>query len=154
MLLICSMYEAVLADRTGCWSYIHFIKSYLLNKEKIQHNLSPSLFLLIIMITFFFFWTMLCGIQDLSSLSRGWTCPLCSGIHGIPTTGSPGKSHYLFLFYLFFLFAVLGPHCYMGSLILVSRGCSIMEVHRHITAAATLWALGHMGFSSCRTWAQ
>ena len=54
MLLICSMYEAVLADRTGCWSYIHFIKSYLLNKEKIQHNLSPSLFLLIIMITFFF----------------------------------------------------------------------------------------------------
>lgn len=82
---------------------------------------------------------MLCGIQNLSSSSRVEPVP--------PLQWDPwNSSHWitrevptLILFYLFFLFAVLGPHCYMGSLILVSRGCSIIEVHRHITSvAATL----------------
>ena len=152
MLLICSMYEAVLADRTGCWSYILFIKSYLLNKEKIQHNLSPSLFWLII-ITFFFFGPCCVAYRILAPQAGAEPAP--SAVESMEFPGSPGKSHYLFLFNLFFLFAVLGPHCYMGfSRILVSRGYSIIEVHRHIIAVATLWALGHVGFSSCSTWAQ
>ena len=36
--------------------------------------------------------SMLCGMQDLSSLIKDQTCALCNGVL---TTGPPGKCHYL-----------------------------------------------------------
>ena len=59
----------------------------------------------------------------------------------ILTTGSPGKSLYqlLFFIYNFYLFlAVLGLCCWMGfSLIAASRGCSPVVVRGLLIAVAS-----------------
>ena len=42
------------------------------------------------------------------------------------------------LFFLSFFLTVLGLHCYMGfSLVVASRGCSLVMLHRLLTAMAS-----------------
>ena len=60
------------------------------------------------------------------------------------------SSGILFFFWLCWVFiAAQGL-----SLVTVSRGSSLVAVHRFLIVVASLWALGHAGFSSCDTWAE